>query len=315
LQVELARLEYLLPRLSGAWTHLERQMGAIGGRGGPGETQIELDRRQLRDRIVALKREIAQVRAHRARARARRRNGPPVVALVGYTNAGKSTLMNGLTSAGVLAENKLFATLDPTARRLPLPGGGAAVISDTVGFIQKLPHQLVAAFRATLEELEAADLLLHVVDAAHPRAHEQERAVIEVLRDLGLAEKQVLTVYNKADLLPDGFTPPDTNAIVISAETGTGLGALKARIARRLSSAVAEVEVTVPLAAAELVALFRREGFLVREDYRPDGVRLHGHLPQRLISTFRQAGKLRVLKSSANGRVDQAWAEVDAALV
>ena len=315
LQVELARLEYLLPRLSGAWTHLERQMGAIGGRGGPGETQIELDRRQLRDRIVALKREIAQVRAHRARARARRRNGPPMVALVGYTNAGKSTLMNALTSAGVLTENKLFATLDPTARRLPLPGGGAAVISDTVGFIQKLPHQLVAAFRATLEELEAADLLLHVVDAAHPRAHEQERAVIEVLRELGLADKQVLTVYNKADLLPHGFTPPDTNAIVISAETGAGLGALKARIARRLSSAVAEVEATLPLAAAELVALFRREGFLVREDYRPDGVRLHGHLPQRLIPTFKRAGKLRVLKASANGRVDKAWAEVDAALV
>jgi GTPase len=310
LQVELARLEYLLPRLSGAWTHLERQMGGIGGRGGPGETQIELDRRQLRDRIAALKREIAQVRAHRGRARARRRNGPPNVALVGYTNAGKSTLMNRLTDAGVAAENKLFATLDPTVRKMPLPGGGATVISDTVGFIQKLPHQLIAAFRATLEELESADLLLHVVDAAHPQAREQEQAVVGVLGELGLADKPTLTVYNKADLLPGGFAPPDTNAVVVSAATGAGLGALKARIARRLGAAVAEVEVTVPLAAADLVALFRREGFLVREDYRPDGARLHGHLPQRLIPTFRRAGKVHVVKAAVDGQVDRAWSDV-----
>jgi GTPase len=315
LQVELARLEYLLPRLSGAWTHLERQMGAIGGRGGPGETQIELDRRQLRDRIVALKREISRVRAHRARARARRRNGPPVVALVGYTNAGKSSLMNQLTGAGVTAENKLFATLDPTARRLPLPAGGAAVISDTVGFIQKLPHQLVAAFRATLEELESADLLLHVVDASHPQAREQEREVIRVLDELGLSGKQVLTVYNKADLLADDFAPPDTNALVISAATGARIGALKARIARRLSSAVAEIQVTIPLGATDLVALFRREGFLVREDYRPDGAHLHGHLPHRLIPIFRRAGKVELVNPAPDGKVDRAWSEADRAVV
>ena len=311
LQVELARLEYLLPRLSGAWTHLERQMGGIGGRGGPGETQIELDRRILRDRIAALKREIAQVRAHRGRARARRRAGPPIVALVGYTNAGKSTLMNRLTSAGVLAENKLFATLDPTVRKMPLPGGGAAVIADTVGFIQKLPHQLVAAFRATLEELESADLLLHVVDAAHPQARAQKQAVEQVLAELGLEDKPVLTVYNKVDLLPDGFVAPDTNAVAVSATTGQGIGALKARMARRLGSAVAEVEVTVPLSAADLVALFRREGFLVREEYRPDGARLHGHLPHRLIPTFRRRGKLRVVKDAVAGPIDRAWTELD----
>jgi GTP-binding protein HflX len=315
LQVELARLEYLLPRLSGAWTHLERQMGGIGGRGGPGETQIELDRRILRDRIAALKREIEQVRAHRGRARARRRTGPPIVALVGYTNAGKSTLMNRLTQAGVLAENKLFATLDPTVRKMPLPGGGAAVIADTVGFIQKLPHQLIAAFRATLEELESADLLLHVVDASHPQAREQAATVQRVLEELGLGEKPVLTVFNKVDLLPGGFLPPDTNAIVVSAATGAGIGALKARIARRLGATVAEVEVTIPLAASDLVALFRREGYLVREDYRPDGARLHGHLPERLLPRFRRAGKVRVIKAAVDGEVDRAWSALDGAFV
>jgi GTPase len=311
LQVELARLQYLLPRLSGAWTHLERQMGGIGGRGGPGETQIELDRRILRDRIAAMKREIAQVRAHRGRARARRRTGPPNVALVGYTNAGKSTLMNRLTQAGVLAENKLFATLDPTVRKMPLPGGGAAVISDTVGFIQKLPHQLIDAFRATLEELESADLLLHVVDASHPQAREQEQTVVRVLGELGLQDKPMLTVYNKADLLPQSFAPPNTDAVVISAATGKGVGALKARIARRLGATVAEVEVTIPLAASDLVALFRREGFLVREDYRPDGARLHGHLPQRLIPAFRRVGKVRIIKAESEGPIDRAWSELD----
>jgi GTP-binding protein HflX len=311
LQVELARLEYLLPRLSGAWTHLERQMGGIGGRGGPGETQIELDRRILRDRIAALKRELALVRAHRGRARRRRRIGPPIVALVGYTNAGKSTLMNRLTEAGVVAENKLFATLDPTVRKMPLPGGGAAVVADTVGFIQKLPHQLVASFRATLEELEAADLLLHVVDASHPQAVEQQRAVLAVLEELGLQDKQCLTVYNKIDLLDGPFPLPDTSSVAISAQTGAGVGALKARIARRLGSAVAEVDVLIPLSAGHLVALFRREGFLVREDYRPDGARLHGHLPQRLIPQFRRVGKVRVVKPAVP-HPDEAWSELDA---
>ena len=170
----------------------------------------------------------------------------------------------------MLAENKLFATLDPTVRKMPLPGGGAAVIADTVGFIQKLPHQLVAAFRATLEELEAADLLLHVVDASHPQARDQEQTVVDVLAELGLGDKPVLTVFNKVDRLAQPFVVPNTNAVAISAITGQGVGALKARIARRLGSAVAEVDVLIPLARSELVALFRREGFLVREDYRPE---------------------------------------------
>jgi GTP-binding protein HflX len=234
-----------------------------------------------------------------------------VVALVGYTNAGKSTLMNRLTMAGVTAEDKLFATLDPTARRLPLPGGGAAVIADTVGFIQKLPTQLIAAFKATLEELESADLLLHVIDASHPQSDRQRETVDEVLAELGLSEKPTIEVYNKADLLPAGARPPTIEAVVISALTGAGIGALRARIARRLGSAVAEVEVRLPLSAGRLVALFRQDGFLVREEYRPDGIRLHGRLPERLLPTFRRHGTVRVLSEPADGQVDRSWIETE----
>ena len=305
LQVDLARLEYLLPRLAGAWSHLERQVGGIGARGGPGERQIELDRRLVRDRISALKREIAQVRAHRSRIRAGRRLGTPLVALVGYTNAGKSSLMNRLTEAGVAAEDKLFATLDPTTRRMGLPGGGYAVISDTVGFIQNLPPQLIAAFRATLEELQDAHLLLHVVDASHPNAHEQRIAVQAILDELGLGDKTTLLVLNKSDLLTtpinlDEWGTEDEDALLVSAETGFGIGALRARIARRLGMEVVEVEVELPLSAGRLVAIFRREGFLIREEYRTHGVRLHGHLPERWIPAFRRAGKVREVKSAAS---------------
>jgi GTP-binding protein HflX len=304
LQVELARLEYLLPRLAGAWSHLERQVGGIGARGGPGERQIELDRRLVRNRIAALKREITQVRDHRARIRAGRRLGTPLVALVGYTNAGKSSLMNRLTEAGVTAEDKLFATLDPTTRRMGLPGGGYAVISDTVGFIQNLPPQLIAAFRATLEELQDAHLLLHVVDAAHPNAREQQEAVQTILDELGLKDKPSLLVLNKADLLTgpvdlaEDWGVDVEDAVVVSAETGFGIGALKARIARRLGMEVREVEVELPLSAGRLVAVFRREGFLIREEYRTHGVRLHGHLPERWIPAFRRVGKVREIKPS-----------------
>src|SRR5688572_3593853 len=305
LQVDLARHEYLLPRLAGAWSHLERQVGGIGARGGPGERQIELDRRLVRERISALKKEIVQVRAHRARIRAGRRLGTPLVALVGYTNAGKSSLMNRLTEAGVTAEDKLFATLDPTTRRMGLPGGGYAVISDTVGFIQNLPPQLIAAFRATLEELQDAHLLLHVVDASHPNAHDQQLAVQAILDELGLGDKPTLLVLNKSDLLTepidlDEWGTGDEDALLVSAETGFGIGALKARIARRLGMEVVEVEVELPLTAGRLVAVFRREGFLIREEYRTHGVRLHGHLPERWIPAFRRAGKVREIKPVAS---------------
>ena len=204
-----------------------------------------------------------------------------------------------------MAEDKLFATLDPTTRRMGLPGGGYSVISDTVGFIQNLPPQLIAAFRATLEELQDAHLLLHVVDASHPNATEQRDAVDTILKELGLEEKPTLLVLNKSDLLTepvdlaaDWDVGPE-DAIIVSAQTGFGIGALRARIARRLGMEVREVEVDLPFAAGRLVAVFRREGFLIREEHRPHGIRLHGHLPERLIPSFRREGKVREIKGEA----------------
>ena len=259
LQVELAQHEYLLPRLAGQWTHLERLEGAIGTRG-PGETQLETDRRLIRRKISHLKRQLEEVRRHRALYRRRRaRQGVPVVSLVGYTNAGKSTLMRALSGADVLVEDKLFATLDPVTRRVGLPHGGAFLLTDTVGFIQKLPTQLVAAFRATLEEIGEASLLAHVVDITHTDAAEQAQAVDDTLADLGLADKPRVTVLNKVDLLrgPDGrpieglehlgeahvslrYWRPD--ALLTSAAKGWGLADLTARIERALRPASEEDE-------------------------------------------------------------------------
>ncbi|MCE7927160.1 MAG: GTPase HflX [Dehalococcoidia bacterium] len=201
LQVALAQMQYLLPRLAGQWSHLERMEGAIGTRG-PGETQIETDRRLIRSRISKIRRDLESVRQQRSLyRRQRQRAGMPVVALVGYTNAGKSTLMRALSGADVLAENRLFATLDPVTRRLRLPTGETVLLTDTVGFIQKLPTELVAAFRATLEELEEADLLLHVLDVAHPSSSEHARTVEATLSELGVAGKPILLALNKVDLL------------------------------------------------------------------------------------------------------------------
>ena len=255
LQVALAQHEYLLPRLAGQWSHLERMEGAIGARG-PGESQLETDRRLIRDQIKKLKREIEQVRRHRERYRqSRRRNGVPVVALVGYTNAGKSTLMNAFTGAGVRAHDRLFETLDPVTRRTALADGRPLLLTDTVGFIEKLPTQLIAAFRATLEELNEAELLLHVVDISHPDAAEQSQTVENTLAELGLAEQPMLTVLNKADLLEgmpndkgNGKAAPEwerafaaqvqrerPETLLISAEKRWGIDELRARIGALLS--------------------------------------------------------------------------------
>lgn len=232
-QVALAQHEYLLPRLAGQWSHLERMEGAIGSRG-PGETQLETDRRLIRNQIKRLKKDLERVRTHRRQQRSRRdRAGVPLVALVGYTNAGKSTLMNTLTNAEVRARNRLFETLDPTTRRCRLDERHTVLLSDTVGFIQKLPTQLVAAFRATLEELQEADLLLHVVDATHPDAPQQAASVHQTLADLGVDTRPTITVLNKIDLLEDGEIPA-VDGISVSAETAQNLETLRAAIVNQI---------------------------------------------------------------------------------
>jgi GTP-binding protein HflX len=299
LQVELAQYEYRLPRLTRAWTHLARQaggraggvMGGVGVRG-PGETQLETDRRVIGQRIAHLKRELEDVRAHRSRYRVRRRRkGIPVVAIVGYTNAGKSTLLNALADADVLVEDKLFATLDPTTRRVQLPSGGLALFTDTVGFIQKLPTQLVAAFRATLEEVTEADLLLHVVDVAHAQAERQAEAVFEALEDIGAAGKPILGVLNKIDRLPDpgaafSLVPGFSDGVAISALTGMGLDGLLARVEEELEEQMVRLEVLIPYDLGELVDLYHRRGLIEQEEHTEVGTRIAGRLPRELMGRF-----------------------------
>lgn len=240
LQVELAQLKYLLPRLTGHGTDLSRLGGGIGTRG-PGETQLEVDRRRIRRRIVKIEQELEKVRRHRALLRRhRQKQALPTAALVGYTNAGKSSLLNALTHAELPVADKLFATLDPTLRKVILPGGRAVLLSDTVGFIRKLPHQLVAAFKASLEEVQVSDLLVHVIDISHPRWQSQEQGVIAVLEELGVAAKPLINVYNKVDKLPHleavAFLSRRPRSVVTSAKTGAGLTELKTAIAETLNS-------------------------------------------------------------------------------
>jgi len=301
LQVELAQYEYRLPRLTRQWTHLARQAGGAAGRGGtsgvglrgPGETQLEVDRRGIRERIAFLKRQIADVRQHRQQYRSKRRRAQiPIVSIVGYTNAGKSTLLNALSGSNILAEDKLFATLDPTTRRVRLPSNKIALFTDTVGFIQKLPTQLVAAFRATLEEIEEADLLLHVVDISHPNAHEQAIAVKQTLDEIGIHDMAVVTALNKIDRLPD----PDAarrrtgefpHSVAISAEKRIGLDDLLALVQRTLFESATRVRARVPHRRADLIALFHENGVVEVEEYEEKSVLLVGQLPARLLAPFR----------------------------
>jgi len=297
LQVELAQYRYRLPRLTGRGVELSR-MGAAarGGMGvnvrGPGETKLETDRRRIRRRISELNREIESVRAKRAHSRRQRRlSGTPVVALAGYTNAGKSTLLNALTGAGVLSSDQLFATLDPTTRRVQMPSGQEILLTDTVGFIQKLPSDLVAAFRATLEEIVEADLILHVVDASHPQVEEQVEAVEDELEDLGVGDRPRLTVLNKCDLVaPErlGRLRDDLDACVaISALTGHGLVQLAEQIAAAIAAAFVHVDVQIPYDDAALVSLFRTRGMVDAEQHDDRGTHITGKLPAALLPSFR----------------------------
>jgi GTP-binding protein HflX len=303
LQVELAQLEYRLPRLAGASADLSRQAGgsrsagaggvggAIGVRG-PGETKLEMDRRRIRGRISELREEIEQVREQRKVHRQQRTaRAIPIVAVVGYTNSGKSTLFNAFTDAAVLTENKLFATLDPTTRHLILPNNQEALLTDTVGFIQKLPTRLIAAFRATLEEVIEADLLLEVVDIVHENAIEQSETVSEILRSLDAADKPRVTALNKIDLLEDNSdldTSLYPNAVPISALQGKGLEELRIKIAEVLADSMESVQVVVPYAQSELVELFHRRGHVLQEEHRPDGTFLAGRLPRALCGYYRR---------------------------
>jgi GTP-binding protein HflX len=301
LQVELAALEYHLPRLTRMWTHLSRTGGGIGTRG-PGESQLETDRRLIREKIKKVRAELDEVTRHRATAaRNRDRHEVATVALVGYTNAGKSTLLNALADSDVYAADMLFATLDPTSRRVELPTGQQVVVTDTVGFINKLPHDLVDAFRATLEEVGRADLLLEVVDAADPDFVGQQVAVQTVLDELGVGDKARITVFNKIDLLPDNAgAPPDSDRTVfVSSTTGAGLDTLRERVAAVLRSQMVEVDVVVPYERGELVARARTSGD-VEEAYDERGVRVSGRLPASIASEMRHAAGNRPRRSAAS---------------
>lgn len=301
LQVELAQYEYRMPRLTRAWTHLARQAGGGGGRTGsvggvglrgPGETQLEVDRREIARKISRLKSELEKVRAHRERYRAqRKRSQIPTVALVGYTNAGKSTLLNRLSHSDVYVANQLFATLDPTTRRINLPGNHLVLLTDTVGFIQKLPTQLVAAFRATLEEISEADLLLHVLDITHPNALAQWEAVRQTLKDIKADHIPVVTVFNKMDRLDDRAYGEESvkslpNSVLISAHTGEGIPELTCLVEKVLFEQFEPVIVRLPYQQGQLISLFHDLGQVERFEQERGGVIIHGNLPGRLLAQF-----------------------------
>lgn len=288
LQVELAQLTYLLPRLMNLYTRFERQQGGIGVRGGAGETKLETDRRKVRDRIRDLEEELAEVRSQRSQQRNLRRRLPfPTAALVGYTSAGKSTLMNTLSGSNVYADPKLFATLDPTTRRVVLPDGWAILLTDTVGFIRSLPHDLVAAFRATLEEVNEADFLLHVVDVSHPQQELQRKAVQQVLDELGAGDKPTITVFNKADRVTDPFmlrelVASTQNSCYISACYAEGIPYLMERIVQTLKSLLVPVTLRIPYDRSDLVSQCYEYGRVLRADYQSEHICVEAEVTREL---------------------------------
>jgi GTP-binding protein HflX len=291
MQIELAQLEYLLPRLTRFWSHLSRQRGSTGSIGGEGESQLEADRRKIQERIDKIETELDAVRRQRETQRAGRlRAHWPLASIVGYTNAGKSTLLNRLTGAGVLAEDKLFATLDPTTRRLHLPTNQNVLLTDTVGFIKKLPHGLVEAFKATLEEVVQADLLVHVVDVSHPLAQEQIDAVNTVLLEIGAAEKPVLMVFNKMDKLNGDVSAvmreKYPHAVCISAKTGEGIEPLLAEIGTQLRPIREFLDLRVPQEKASVIARLHAVGQVVESRYSGRNARFKVRIPPHLHDEF-----------------------------
>ncbi len=309
IQVELAQYKHLLPRLRRQWTHLERQAGGGGGSAGgvvglrgPGETQLEVDRRLVSKRISVLEQHIKEIHTQREVYRDRRRSaGIQVVAIVGYTNAGKSTLLNAVANASVRAEDRLFATLDPTTRQVSTPGGTHYLLTDTVGFIQKLPTELVVAFRATLEEIADADLLLHVLDITHPNAEQQMQTVLDTLKQLDVHNKPMLTVLNKIDKL-EGVDQAEVagmaeslglphDFVAVSAQNQWGLDALAVRIEQMLKQEMQELRAYLPYRRADLLQLWRQRGVVMHEEYDGDGVVVEGRLPAELVHIMRSATK------------------------
>jgi len=298
LQVEIAQLSYLQPRLTRQWAHLSRQAGGGGSAGGrigirgPGETQLEVDRRRVRERLTRLRQRLGEVERTRTIQRRRRLEVPyPTVALVGYTNSGKSTLMNALTEAEVETADRPFSTLDPTIRRLRLPGKLTVMLADTVGFIHRLPHLLVQAFKATLEEVRTADLLLHVVDASAPLAAERMEIVDRVLEEIGAGATSRIIVMNKIDLAPAGGLRPAAacDTVAISALRGRGLDELLREVARRFSAWREEVSVMLPAARGDLVAMARRDGEVLDEEYRDGTVALRARVSAPVAGRLRKA--------------------------
>jgi len=291
IQVDMARLSYSLPRLTRAWGHLGKQGGGIGAKG-EGESQLEQDRRKIRGQIDRLKRELETVRRSRATQRKDRKRAPvPNAAIVGYTNVGKSSLLRRLTGADVLVENKLFATLDTTTRKIALPNKQPLLLTDTVGFVRKLPHELVDAFHATLEEAALSDFLIHVLDASHPRVLEFYNTTMQVLKDLGAEAKQTLVVFNKIDRVADDHTRvvlrrhfPE--ACFVSVKTGEGLEDLVAGIEKFVSNGTCEIEVLLPHDRTDLLARLHREGAVHETVYEPEGIRLRAAAPARLAQTL-----------------------------
>jgi len=293
LQIELAQLQHLLPRLTRFWGHLSRQKGGIGMRGGEGETQLETDRRRVQDRIAKIRDELEVVRRQRSTQRnARQRNQWPLASIVGYTNAGKSTLLNKLTGADVLAENKLFATLDPTTRRLRLPSNQNVLLTDTVGFIRKLPHGLVEAFKATLEEVVQADLLVHVVDVSHPQTKEQVDSVDAVLKEIGAEGKPTLMVFNKVDLLNGSrevlnrFLEKYPHGVAISAESGDGVPMLLAELGSQIRPLREFVELAVPHEKSGVIARLHEVAQVVERRYNGKTARFKARIPPHFHREF-----------------------------